>query len=176
MPAEPNANSKIYINKQTLLKSQISLTYIVFNIKLYLDLGEPRLMGIRKRSGVLTTVLLLLAIFANCAMAGTCLCGQACLHGLQTKADVKSGAFIHLRCFGTLCKSCTLEKGRIFITITANPATPNVNVENLDTPLIAPTFLDYHSTNHFNHGFASYYAYVMCPSAPIYLKNRSLLC
>lgn len=131
-------------------------------------------MGIRKVSGIFPTVILLLAIFTNCAMAGTCLCGQACSHGLQTKVGVKSGAFIHLRCFGTLCRSCTLEKGQAFLT--ANPATPTINVKNLDISIIASTFLDYHSTNHFTYGFASYYAYVTCSSSPLYLKNRSLLC
>jgi len=130
-------------------------------------------MGIRKVTGIFPTVLLLFAIFANCAMAGTCLCGKACLHGLQTKPDVKSGGFIHLRCFGTFCKSCSLEKGQVFPT--ANPST-TVNVEIPDTPFPVFTFLDYHSTSYFTDGFALYYPYVMCSPSPIYLKNRSLLC
>jgi hypothetical protein len=131
-------------------------------------------MEIRKVTGIFPTVLLLLAIFANCAMAGTCLCGQACLHGLQTKPDVKSGAFIHLRCFGTFCKSCSLEKGQVFVT--ATPSTTTVNIEISDTLFPVSTFLAYHFTGHFTDGFASYFPYVMCSSSPIYLKNRSLLC
>jgi hypothetical protein len=131
-------------------------------------------MGIRKITGILPTLLLILGIFANCVMAETCLCGQACLHGLPIKAEVKLGSFIHGRCFGTFCKSCTLEKGQAFKA--ANPATPIVNLKILDTTFIVSTFLDYHSINHVTDGFASFYAYATSSSSPIYLKNRSLLC
>jgi hypothetical protein len=131
-------------------------------------------MRIRKRPGVLTSVLLLLAIFANCAMAGTCLCGQACVHGLSIKTQVNSGSFIHFRCFGTACKSCTLEKGQAFKG--PIPAAPIVNVQILDTPFIVSTFLDYHCINHLADGFVSFCAYASCLCSTIYLKNRSLLC
>jgi hypothetical protein len=114
-------------------------------------------MGIRKIMGILPTLLLVLAIFANCAMAGSCLCGQACLHGLPIKAEVKSGSFIHVRCFGTFCKSCALEKGQAFKA--ANSATPIVTLKILDTTLIVSTFPDYHSINHVTKVFPSFCAY-----------------
>lgn len=131
-------------------------------------------MGIPKIIGILPTLLLVLAIFANCVTAETCLCGQACLHGLPIKAEVKSGCFIHVRCVGTFCKSCTLEKGQTFKA--ANPGSPIVNLKILDTTFIVFTFPDYHSINHINKVFPSFCAYAACSSSPIYLKNRSLLC
>jgi len=131
-------------------------------------------MEIRKIIGILPTLLLVSAIFANCAMAGTCLCGQACLHGLPIKAEVKSGSFIHMRCFGTFCKSCSLEKGQAFKA--ANSGAPIVTLKILDTTFIVSTFPDYHSINYVTKVFPSFYAYATCSSSPIYLKNRSLLC
>ena len=131
-------------------------------------------MGIRKIIGILPTLFVVLAIFANCAMAGTCLCGQACSHGLPIKAEVKSGSFIHMRCFGSFCKSCTLEKGQAFKAVNSGAAIATLKI--LDTTFIVSTFPDYHSINHVAKGFPAFYVYPTYSSSPIYLKNRSLLC
>jgi hypothetical protein len=130
-------------------------------------------MGIRKIIGILPTLLLILAVFVNCAMAGTCLCGQACLHGLPIKGEVRLGSSIHMCCFGTFCKSCTLEEGQMFKA--ANSGAPIVTLKILDTTFIVSTFPDYHSIIHVTNSFPSFYAYATCSSLPIYLKNCSLL-
>jgi hypothetical protein len=131
-------------------------------------------MAIRKIIGISPTLLLILAIFANCAMAETCLCGQACLHGLPIKAEVKLGSFIHMRCLGTFCKSCTLEKGQAFKAVNSGAAIATLKI--LDTTFIVSTFPDYHSINHVAKGFPAFYVYPTYSSSPFYLKNRSLLC
>ena len=131
-------------------------------------------MEYRKTFKILVALFLVLGVFANSALAEACFCGQACLHGLQSKAKIKVNFLFHMRCSGTLCKSCDLEKGQTLKA--ANSATRTLNVKTLDTAFILSTLLDYPSTNHIFKDFDSFYACATVPSSPIYLQKLSLLC
>ena len=132
------------------------------------------LMGYRKTFNILVALFLALGVFANSALAEACFCGQACLHGLQPKAKTKINFLFHMRCSGTLCKSCDLENGRTLKA--ANSATQTVNVRILDTAFILSTLLVYPSTYHILEDFDSFYACGTVPSSLIYLQKSPLLC
>jgi hypothetical protein len=131
-------------------------------------------MGYRKTFNILVALFLILGVFTNSAFAEACLCGQACLHGLQPKAKVKVNFLPHMRCSATLCKSCDLEEGQTLKA--ANSATQTTNVKILDTAFILSTFFDYPSTYHSLKDFNSFYPCETAPSSPIYLQNLSLRC
>jgi hypothetical protein len=96
------------------------------------------------------------------------------LHGLQTKAKIKVNFLFHMRCSGTLCKSCDLEKGQTLKA--ANSAARTLNVKILDTAFILSTLLDYPSTYHILKDFDTFCTCRAIPSSPIYLQNLSILC
>ena len=125
-------------------------------------------------SKTLIPLLLILGIFINGLMAEFCFCGQACLHGLQPQAKIRVNSLFHLRCPGTLCKSCNFEKGQTLKA--ANSASQTLSVKALDTGFILSTLPDYPTTNHVLMDFDSFYAYITVPSSPIYLIKLSLRC
>jgi hypothetical protein len=131
-------------------------------------------MGYRKTFNIVVALFLALGVFANSALAEACLCGQACLHSLQPKAKTKINFLFHMRCSGTLCKSCDLEKDQTLKA--ANSATQTLNVKILDTAFILSTLLDYPSIYHILKDFDSFYACGTVPSSPIYLQKLSLRC
>ena len=53
--------------------------------------------------------LLVIGVFVNSLFPQACLCGEACLHGLQGKSRSSLLFLFHTRCLGTQCKSCDLE-------------------------------------------------------------------
>ena len=128
-------------------------------------------MGYRK---ILVALLLAFGVFANSVLAEACFCGQACPHGLQAKAKLKVDFLFHMRCSGTLCKSCDMEKGQKLKA--ANSATQTYHVKTFDTVFILPAFLDFPSTYHIPKEFDAFYSYGIIPSSSIYLQNLSILC
>ncbi|MFC1516704.1 hypothetical protein ACFL7E_08110 [Thermodesulfobacteriota bacterium] len=131
-------------------------------------------MRYRKTLNILVALFLALGVFANSAMAEACFCGQTCLHSLQPKAKLKVNFLFHMRCSGTLCKSCDLEKGQTLKA--ANSASQTLNVKMLDTAFTLSTALDYSSTSHILKDFGSFYTRGTFPFSPIYLQKLSLLC
>ena len=132
-------------------------------------------MGNRRVFKTLLGLFLILGIFANGVMAEACLCGKACLHGLQDKTESSVGSTFHVRCSGMRCKSCSLENGRTLKTV--NCSSPSGNVKILDTAFIICVLADSPSTNYTVKGFGlRNYACAAVPSPPPYLQNLSLLC
>jgi len=132
-------------------------------------------MGNRRVFSTLLGLFLILSIFANGVMAEACFCGKACLHGLQDKTETSVSSTFHVRCSGTHCKSCSLEKGRTLKTV--NCSSPPGNVKILDTTFIIFVSADSPPTNYTLKGFGSRIcACATVPSPPPYLQNLSLLC
>jgi hypothetical protein len=131
-------------------------------------------MGHRKTPNILISLLLLLGVFTNSALAEVCFCGQACVHGLQPTTKIKANFLFHMRCSGTSCKSCQLEKGQTVKA--ANSRHQPLNVKILDNAFIVSPLLDYPSTHHILKNFCSFYDRGAIASPPIYLQNLSILC
>jgi len=131
-------------------------------------------MGYRKTLNTLISLLLVLGVFANSALAEACFCGEACLHGLQSNAKTKVNFPVHMRCSGIPCKSCDLEKGQTLKA--AKSINQTFNVKLLDNAFILPTLLDCPPTYHIFKNFDSFYTRGAIPSAPVYLQNLSILC
>ena len=112
-------------------------------------------MEYQKVFKTLIALFLILSVFANIALAEFCFCGKACLHGPRSKTKIKVNSLFHLRCPGTLCKSCNLEKGQTLRA--ANSATQTLNVKILDTAFILSPLLVYPSTYHILKDFDSFY-------------------
>jgi len=130
-------------------------------------------MGHRKAFDVII-LCLLMAICANGVVVEACLCGQACRHRLQYKLEARASSSFHLRCCGTNCNSCNIEKGQTLKA--ANIWRPTGNVKNFDTTAIIFLLVDYPSTIHILKDFGAFYAYKIVTSLPIYLQNLPLLC
>jgi len=129
-------------------------------------------MKYRKSIKILATLFLLLNVFANSALAEVCFCGNTCLHSFQTKT--KANSLFHLRCSGNLCKSCDLEKGKIFKA--ANSTNKALDTKIFDTALIIFAQIDYPSIYHTLEDFDSFYTCKIIVSSPIYIQNLSILC
>ena len=131
-------------------------------------------MGYRKTFNILIALFLVLGVFANSVLAETCFCGQACLHGLKPKAKINLNFLFHMRCPGTMCKSCDLEKGQTLKAPTSATKAPNAKI--LDTTFILSNLLDYPFPNNILKDFGSFYTCGTVPFSPIYLQKLSLLC
>jgi len=128
-------------------------------------------MGFRRKFSVLVVFFLVVGFFTNSALAEVCFCGQACLHGFQPKSKIN--ITFHMRCPGTLCKSCDLEES---LTLRATThRTQSLDLKRLDAVFIPPPVNDYSFTNgipkavQFNQIF-------LVPSLPLYLQNLTFLC
>jgi len=107
-------------------------------------------------------------------MSEACLCGQACRHSLQSKLEAGVNSPFHMPCCGTDCNNCNIEEGQTLKA--ANTFKPTGNVKVSDTTHTISVFVDYPATNHIIKDFGVFYACRALISAPIYLKNLSLLC
>ena len=129
-------------------------------------------MGFRRKFSILVVLFLVAGFFANSALSEVCFCGQACLHVVQPKS--KTNITFHMRCPGTLCKSCDLEESQTLSAI--SPVTYSFELNGLDIVLIQPLVNDYSFTNdnpilvQFNKIF------VTVPSLSLYLHNLTFLC
>ena len=136
-----------------------------------LFIGKPPMTRgrvIKKLMGLL----LALGIFANGIVAGTCLCGKACLHGWQEKSTANASLLFHSRCFGVACKSCNVEKGQ-------TPSVVNVPVfetKTFDTISFLSMLVVFPSSIHVPKNFASFYATGILPSCQIHRHPPTLRC
>jgi len=108
-------------------------------------------------------------------IADACFCGQACLHGLQSKPRIKVNFLFHMRCTGGLCKGCDLEKSQN-LKVANHPATQTPNIKILENAFILSALVDYPSNYHILKHLVPFYVCEIAPSIPIYLKKQSLLC
>ena len=134
---------------------------------------EKNSMGHRKASYMIV-LFLLMGICTNSVMSEACLCGQACRHSQQSKLEAGVNSSFHMRCCGTNCNSCNMEKGQSLKA--ANTFKPPGNLKVLDTTQTISVFDDYPATNYILKDFGVFYVCSALPSAQIYLKNLSLLC
>jgi hypothetical protein len=128
----------------------------------------------RKALSILLTLLLIMGISASGIMAEACLCGDACLHGLQNRVETRAGVTFHKRCSETNCKSCNVENGSTLKA--ANFSGPTANVKTLRGALIPFISTHRHSNNSVPQDLSS--PFQVCleyQSLPPYLRNLSLL-
>jgi len=130
-------------------------------------------MGRRKASYIIV-LFLLIGIWTNSVMGEACLCGQACRHSLQSKLGAGLNSSFHMRCCGTNCNSCNMEKGQTLKA--ANTSTPTGGAKILDTTHIIFELADYPASINVLKNFAVFYPGRTLTSSPIYLQNLSLLC
>lgn len=130
-------------------------------------------MGHRKASYIIV-LFLLMGICTNSVMGEVYLCGQACRHSMKNKLEAGVNSSFHMRCCGTNCNSCNIEKGQTLKA--ANTSTPTGGVKIFDTTHIIFVLVDYPATIHMLKDFGVFYACRTLPSSPIYLQNLSLLC
>jgi len=130
------------------------------------------LMGHRKTFNILVALFLVLGVFANSALAEVCFCGQACLHGFQPKSKIN--ITFHMRCPGTLCKSCDLEESLTLRAI--NPVKHSFELNSLDAVFIPPIANDYSLTNDIPKLVQFNQIFITVPSLPLYLQNLTFLC
>ena len=129
----------------------------------------------QKIASILISLFLTLGICANGVMTDACLCGQACLHGIQNKSEEKTNSLIHLRCSETGCKSCNLEKGRSLKSAQNSPSSQHIKC--FDSPSLIFISANIPSSSKPAIGlYNSYKASGEVLSAPIYLKGATLLC
>ena len=132
-------------------------------------------MRSRKTFNILVALLLVLGIFVTSAFSEACFCGRVCLHGLQSKKNLKVNSLFHMRCTGGICKGCDLEEGQNpKIANRAVLKTPNINI--FDNNFRQLTFTDYLSPYQILEPLDSVYVCQIAPSSPIYLQKLSLLC
>jgi hypothetical protein len=131
-------------------------------------------MGYRKTPDILVILFLALSVFANSALAETCFCGEACLHGFQPNAKGSANFLFHMRCTGIPCKSCQLEKGQTLKA--ANSRHQPLNVRVLDNIFILSAFRDYAPSYHILKTAHSFHNPGAISSPPVYLQNLSILC
>jgi len=129
-------------------------------------------MGFRRKFSILVVLFLVAGVFANSALAEVCFCGQACLHGFQSKSKINIA--FHMRCPGTLCKSCDLEESLTLRAI--NPVTHSLGLNSLDAVFIPPPVNDYSFTNDIPEVVKFSQIFTTVPSLPLYLQNLTFLC
>ena len=99
---------------------------------------------------MLLALFLVMGITASGIMGEACLCGGACLHGLQSKGEKTESDTFHRRCSETGCKSCSLEKGwtcKATNFSSANGSLKNFNaIFIISSPMIADSSIGVHET------------------------------
>ena len=110
----------------------------------------------------------------NNLLPQACLCGGACLHGLQGKERSSISFLFHTRCLGTQCKSCNLED--IQALKASNGAHSITKTDILFTPSILFDLSDYQSNIDLAKIiFPHHIKPLKTRSLPAYLQNLSLL-
>lgn len=144
----------------------------VKNQRPHLRLFGNRLMIKNKTNCILFSLLLAFGIFANNSLSNVCFCGQTCEHGAKTR--LKGFTLFHLKCTGSMCKSCDLEKGKTKISTISGPASVKAKILYAAlTPAILQIYSDaFPSFNHNQCDFIN----TTIPYPPIYLQKSSWLC
>ena len=129
-------------------------------------------MGFRRKSNILIVLFFVAVVFANSALAEMCFCGQTCLHVFQSKSKIN--ITFHMRCPGTLCKSCDLEES---LTLSAiSPVTHSFELNSLNVLSVQPLVNDYSFTNGIPKLVQTNQIFVTAPSLLLYLQNLAFLC
>ena len=118
--------------------------------------------------------LLVIGVFVNSLFPQACLCGEACLHGLQGKSRSSLLLLFHSRCLGTQCKSCNLEGTQTLKASNAGQLTGSAHtlVSQLLSLVLSDCQSDSNSVrNIFPHSDKSSTAH----STPAYLLHLALL-
>ena len=131
------------------------------------------LMGYQKRIHFFVAFFLVCAVFSNGALAEACFCGQACLHGPQHKAKFAVNLPFHMRCPGTLCASCVLEKGQTSKAVNSAAWTHHLKIPGT---VVLNLFIDCPSNCHIFKETAFLSARGAASTVPLYLQNLSILC
>ena len=130
------------------------------------------IMGYRRKFSILVVLFLVAGVFASSALAEVCFCGQACFHGFQPKSKIH--ITFHMRCPGTLCKSCDLEES---LTVKAiNSVTHSFELNSLDAVFIPHPVNDHSFTNDIPKVIQFNKIFVTAPSLPLCLQNLTFLC
>lgn len=131
-------------------------------------------MSDRRKFRILLTLFLIIGIATSGIMAEACLCGDACLHGLQPKGEKRVSDTFHKRCSETGCKSCSLENGWTYKA--TNFSSSKVSLKFFSATSIISTSMMEHSVNcALNTIGAPIYSAQRHPFSPSYLKHRVLL-
>jgi hypothetical protein len=116
-----------------------------------------------------------LSICTNGLMAEACLCGQACLHGLQDTSDEKVSIPFHNHCSGTACKSCHIEEGQTIKA--ADMQSPDGQIKTFAKTHFISVLIFISSTMYFpSKGCGFFYARGISPSSPIDHQSLPLVC
>ena len=136
----------------------------MFNGKIYMEY--------HRKFRILAILFLVVVVFTNSAMAEVCFCGSTCLHGFQPKSKIN--VIFHMRCPGTLCKSCDLEE-RLTLKAT-NRVTHSLELKSPNAVFIPSPVNDYPFTNDILTVFQFNPKFVTFPTLPLYLQNLTFLC
>lgn len=129
-------------------------------------------MDYQKKIYFIVSLFLVCTVFLNGALAEACLCGESCPHSPKNKPKFAVNLTFHMRCSGTVCRSCVLEKGQIFKAVNSSVRTYQVKI--LDMAVFFPP-TDYPSICHVFKNAESFYNRGSVPSIPVYLQNLSIL-
>ena len=117
---------------------------------------------------------LIIGLFANSLLPQACLCGGACLHGIQGKEWSSISFLFHTRCLGTQCRSCNLED---ILTLKASNGAHSITKTEIPfTPSILFDLSDYRSDiDLIKINFPHHIKPLKIRSLPAYLQYLSLL-
>ena len=151
------------------------LRYVLVRHKKRINWSSCRIIMEYRRKFKFVALLLILAVFLNSSMTAFCFCGSACSHGLRPNVGKKPPIFLfHLRCPGTLCESCNLEKDQVPEAIISTIHPPCIKF--LDFTFTLSALLDYPSLDHTVKTLSPFYKFQTIPSSAIYLQTLSIRC
>jgi hypothetical protein len=128
----------------------------------------------RKVLNVLLIFILGIATFAIAASPNMCLCGQACLHALCEKEEVRNERTCHERCHDPDCESCNVEKMvnlDAHLLFKKDDDKKSYYASSHIVVVSSEHLFDNHTIEHLN----SVYSGGNSDPPPIYLRNLSLL-
>lgn len=130
-------------------------------------------MGNVKLYRMLLVPLLILSVFTSGVTAEACLCGEACLHGLQYNQGTRVNTLFHHHCSGTCCKGCNLEDGQTLKKVCSS--TPTAHLKIFQMSSIIAVFTNSQSENNLIEVFYSRtHTCIKAHSSPTFLQNLSL--
>ena len=129
-------------------------------------------MKLKSTISILFFLYLVVIVISNNALSMMCFCGQTCLHLLQPKSTISFS--FHMRCPGTLCKSCDLEESLTLRAI--KPVEHSFEFKGHDFVFIHPPVNDYAFNNEINKLIQTTQPFIIFSSLPLYLQNLAFLC
>jgi hypothetical protein len=136
--------------------------------------ARTKLLRNPKVLGLIVVQFLITGLLANSLLPQGCLCGGACLHGLQGNTRPSLSFLFHTRCLGTQCKSCNLEEIQTLKAANAAHSTAKTRILVTPSTLFRPS--DYHfDIDSVKIIFSRHSKSLKTQSPPTYLQNLSLL-